>query len=113
MAKLTKTMVQDVRKELEEAIKIVAEKYGLKASTLGNIGFTDTTMHTSKLVFALAEQQVPVTGILLDDLIGKRFKHGSRTFTITGTENGKLVARTNRGAQYLIRKDQLEDMIQL
>ena len=108
-----KALVQTVRTEVEEAIKTIAEKYGLKASTLGNIGYNDKTMHTAKLTFAIAETQAPVTGVLLGDLIGKRFKHGSRTFTITGTENGKLVARTNRGAQYVIRQEQLQEMIQL
>ena len=108
-----KTLVQTVRNEVEEAIKTIAEKYGLKASSLGNIGYNDKTMHTAKLTFAIAETQAPVTGVLLSDLVGKRFKQGSRTFTIIGVEDGKLSARTNRGARYLIRQDQLSEMIQL
>jgi hypothetical protein len=106
-------LVQTVRNEVETALQTIAEKYGLKASTLGNIGFNDRTMHTAKLTFAIAETQTPIEGVLLGDLIGKRFKQGSRTFTIIGTEDGKLLARTNRGARYLIRKDQLADMVQL
>jgi hypothetical protein len=108
-----RSLVQQVRNEVEDALKTIAEKYGLKASTLGNIGFNDKTMHTQKLTFAIAESQEPTTGVLLGDLIGKRYKQGSRTFTIIGVENGKLLARTNRGARYLIRQDQLADMIQL
>jgi hypothetical protein len=38
-----KTLVQTVRNEVEEAIKTIAEKYGLKASTLGNIGYNDNS----------------------------------------------------------------------
>jgi hypothetical protein len=108
-----KSLVQQVRSEVEEALKTIAEKYGLKASTLGNIGFNDRTMHTQKLTFAIAETQAPVTGVLLSDLVGKRYKHGSRTFTIVGVENGKLLASTNRGARYLLRQDQVAVMIQL
>jgi hypothetical protein len=105
--------VRALRKEVEEAIQAIASKYGLKASTLGNIGYTPSTMHTGKLTFAVADSQKPVEGVLLGDLIGRRYKQGSRTFTIIGTEAGKLLARTNRGARYLIRKEQLDTMIQL
>lgn len=108
-----RALVQQVRNEVEEALKTIAEKYGLKASTLGNIGFNARTMHTQKLTFAIAESQTPLEGVLLNDLVGKRFKHGARTFTITGMENGKYVGRTNRGAQYLLSKEHLSTMVQL
>ena len=96
--------VRALRKEVEEAIQAVASKYGLKASTLGNISYNMNTVHTGKLTFAVADSQKPTEGVLLGDLIGRRYKQGSRTFTIIGTEDGKLLARTNRGARYLIRR---------
>ena len=113
MKTFDQNLVRQVRNEVEEALKTIAEKYGLKASTLGNIGYNDKTMHTSKLTFAIAESQTPLEGVLLNDLIGNRYKQGGRTFTITGIQNGKLVGRTNRGAQYLITKEQLASMVQL
>lgn len=108
-----KELVQTVRNEVEAALQTIAEKYGLKASTLGNIGYSPQTMTTAKLTFAIASSQEDVSSVNLIDLVGKRFKHGSRTFTIMGVEGEKLLARTNRGARYLIKKEHLAEMIQL
>ncbi len=110
---MDRTLVKQVRTEVEAALQTIAEKYGLRASSLGNIGFDNKTMHTAKLTFAIAESQTDIKETNLIDLIGKRFKHGARTFTIKGVEKGQLLAVTNRGARYLIKKDQLEGMIEL
>jgi len=113
MKKFDQQLVKTVRQEVEEAISKIADKYGLKASTLGNIGYDDRTMHTAKLSFAIADSQSPLEGVLAIDLLGKRFKHGSRVFTITRVEGTKFAARTNRGATYLVTREQLSTMIQL
>lgn len=105
--------VKLIRKEVEEALQKIAQRHGLKVSTLGNIGYNPSTMHTGKLSFAIEAKQIRVTETNLEDLIGKRFKQGSRTFNIRAIEDGKLLAVTNRGARYLIRKEQLNEMIQL
>ena len=103
--------VKQLRVEVEAAINDIAKKYGLKASTLGRISYNSISLSTGKLNFALEAEQPDLTSMKLEDFISKRFKHGSRTFTIIGTEDGKLLARTNRGARYLLRVDQLSTMI--
>lgn len=105
--------VKMLRKELEEAIQIVANKYGLKASSLGNIGYNMNTMHTGKISLAVASSQMDTDNEPLESFVGKRFKQGSRVFNIYGVENGKLLGRTNRGATYLIKRENVKTMIQL
>jgi hypothetical protein len=103
--------VKAIRKELETAIQDIASKYGLKASTLGNIGYNMNTMHTGKITLAVGSSQMDVDNEPLESFIGKRFKQGGRTFNITKVEDGKLLGITNRGARYLIRKEQLSQMV--
>ena len=106
------TNVKQFRLEVETALRQIAERHGLKASSLGSIGYNASTLHTAKLSFAIASSQLP-TDAPLESFIGKRFKQGSRTFTIYKVEGGKLVGRTNRGASYTISRDSLSSMIQL
>jgi len=105
--------VKLLRKEVEEAIKTVAAKYGLKASGIGNIGYTSTAMHTGKLSFAVEASQPDTNLLPLESFVGKSFKMGSRVFNIRGVEGEKLLGVTNRGARYLISRENLATMIQL
>ncbi len=105
--------VKQLRQELQEAINTVAAKYGLKATSLGNIGYDSSTLTTGKLSLAVGSSQPNCSETPLEDFVGKRFKAGSRTFTIIGVENGKLLGRTNRGARYLISRENLSTMIKL
>jgi hypothetical protein len=105
--------VKLLRNEMEEAIRSVASKYGLKVSGLGNIGYNMNTMTTGKITLAIEDSQDDVMALSMTDLVGKRFKSGSRTFTLISIENGKFIARTNRGARYIIAQEQLSKMIQL
>ena len=105
--------VKQLRSEIESALRAIGAKYGLKVSGLGNIGYNLKTMHTGKLSFAVEASQTNVLNANPSDLLGKRFKAGSRTFTITGFSDGKYSARTNRGARYGITPAQLSEMVQL
>lgn len=105
------TTVKQIRVEVEAAINDIAKKYGLKASSLGRISYNSISLNTGKLTFALEAEQPDLSTMKLEDFINRRFKHGSRTFSILAVEGDKLIARTNRGARYLIRVDQLSTMI--
>ena len=105
--------VRMLRKEMEEAIQAVASKYGLKATGLGSIGYNPSTLTTSKITLAVAGTQMDIQNEPLESFIAKRFKQGSRTFTIVRVENGNLIGRTNRGAHYILTRDNLSKMVKL
>jgi len=109
---LTQENVKLIREDLEKAISEVAAKYGLKASTLGNIGFNYKTMTTSKLTLALEDTQ-PTADAPMEELLGSRYKMGSRTFTLTSIQGEKFIGVTNRGARYLLSREDLSRMIKL
>lgn len=109
--RLDKAQVQKIRYALEEALSAAAKDLGLTASGLGNISYDDKTLTTGRITFALESTQESFDN--LEDYIGKRYKHNRRIFTIEGIAEGKLRGRTQHGKVYLIKKDQLDTMIQL
>ena len=104
--------IRTLRREVEQALADVAKRHGLRASTLGNISYTGSVMTTGKLTFSTLAA-VPQLEGPLESFIGRRFKQGSREFRILRVENGKLVGITNRSKSYIIRRDQLAEMIEI
>ena len=113
IASFNRKNVKEIREEFEAALQTVADKYGLKVASLGGGSFTSTNFTTGRVDVAIASSQSNVEEMELKDFIGKRYKAGSRTFTIIEIKDGKLVGRTNRGARYNIRIDQIAEMIEL
>jgi len=112
--KFDRNTVKTLRVELEMAIANVCEKHGLMPASLGNIRFNDNSFSTSKLTFQTKTKMEKVLNSAPSDLLNKRFKMGQRIFTITTDNgNGTFNAKTNRGARYILRMDQIATMIQL
>jgi hypothetical protein len=108
-----KSNVLTLRQELEAAIAAVCEKHGVKTTSLGGIRFTDSSFTTGKLTVSVKEER-SLLAVDPKTLIGGKYKHGQRTFTITAANtDGTVNATTNRGARFKIRLDQLETMAKL
>jgi hypothetical protein len=114
MNQFTKENLSQVRRDLEIAMAEVCKKHGIKPATIHRISFTQETFTIQKMTFGLEASQPKLSGVDPNSLIGQRYKQGQRTFTVTrGNADGSVTARTNRGAMYNIRIDQLERMIKL
>lgn len=112
--KFDRNSVKTLRTELEMAIAAVCEKRGLLPASLGNIRFTENSFSTSKLTFQTKAKVESVLNLNSSELLNKRFKSGQRIFTITTDNgNGTFNAKTNRGARYLLKKEQIARMVQL
>lgn len=112
--KFDKKTVKTLRAELEMAIANVCKKNGLMPASLGTIRFNDNSFSTSKLTFQTQTKVEEVLNSAPSALLNKRFKAGQRIFTITTDNgNGTFNAKTNRGASYMLRMDQIANMIQL
>lgn len=106
--------VSTLRQELEAAIAAVCEKHGVKSTSLGGIRFTDSSFTTGKLTVSIKDEASSLLTVDPKTLIGNRYKHGQRTFTVTAANtDGTVSATTNRGARFKIRLDQLETMAKL
>jgi hypothetical protein len=114
ISKIDKANISSLRAELETAIRNVCEKHGLRASSLGSISYTDSYFTTGKITVSVKRNEAPLSTVEPNSLVGQRYKMGQRTFTVTSSNgDGTVTARTNRGASYRIRIDQLESMIKL
>jgi hypothetical protein len=109
---ITRAFLGEVRKDLEAAIKAVAEKHGIQSGGIGNITFDTNTFSTGRLQFGLFTQTPIISAN--QELMGKRFQMGQRIFTITEIlPNGKVTGRTQRNKNYSIKVEQLSGMIAL
>lgn len=113
ITRFTDESVKRVRAEIESALQEIGKRNGLKISSLGAISYSGKNLTTGKITIALESSQEPVYGVDLASLVGKQYKTGSRVFTILKVEDGKLLARTNRGALYTITRQRLAEMVQI
>jgi len=116
MAKITsfdKTNLKLIRKDIDEAINKVCEKYGMNPTGIGNISF-DSESFSTKINFNLKRKDFNPQVVSIDpkQFIGRKFKMGQRTFNIESIDarTNKLVGRTNRGKGYLLTPTQLLTM---
>ena len=116
ITRMDRASVKLLREDLEAAIAKVCDKHGLVRTTLGNISFNtlENTMTTPKLTFAplRADQKNPAA-VNPASYVGRHFKMGQRVFEILSQDGNTFIGRTQRGARYRLRLEQVVNMIEV
>jgi len=106
-----KKNLQMIRQDLNSALAEVCKKWGMIETKIENITYSDKSFKT-KVNFNLSREDFNLTVASQNPsvFVGRKFKQGSRTFTISMDPLGRLVGTTNRGASYFLKSEQLISM---
>lgn len=97
MTKFTKDEVQAVSKDINAALRVISEKYGISIRA-GAISYSAAQL-TCKIAASTTEKPELVVGA---NLIGRKFKNGgNNVYTIIEMPNSDTVTlQTQRGTKY-------------
>jgi hypothetical protein len=106
-----KKNLQLIRQDLNSALAEICKKWGMNPTRVENITYSEKSFKT-QLNFNLTREDFNLTVAAENPsiFVGRKFKMGSRTFTISQNALGKLIGTTNRGVRYILDPKQLISM---
>lgn len=112
IGRFDRSNLSDLRNEINDALKAVAERHGIRVSVLGQ-RYTEKQC-TTKIEFIIptgvVKSSAP-TRMELEQYVKRKYKSGQRIFTVNSVNgDGTFSATTNRGAGYRVTKEQLDGM---
>ena len=113
--KFDKVNLELIRKDIDEALGKVCEKYGMNPVKIGSIKYSNNSFRVGTQ-FSLASDEIAtlVKSGDLQSFVGRKFKMGQRVFTISEVRpENKLAGTTQRGVTYLLTPAQIASMAEV
>mgnify|MGYP001565345412 CR=1 FL=1 len=116
--KFDKQNLQQLRQEINAAIKTIVDKHGLGKGSIGNIKFSGDEFRCKLTVNTKSNTSQPLrVSVNLGEVkIGDRFQEKRTVYTITSIDNPglfKFSVVTHTGKRYKIKPDHIAQMTKI